>query len=70
VATNPAHVDPSPDMVVTCVFLMPGLWRTTGLCLIVFLILALSVNVCAAINHVQMGGHGIGSWSIPWRDKQ
>jgi hypothetical protein len=57
-------------MVVTCVSLMPGLWRTTGLCLIVFLILALSVNVCAAINHVQMGGHGIGSWSIPWRDKQ
>jgi uncharacterized membrane protein len=40
--------------------LVPRLWRTTGLCLIVFLILALPANVYAAINHVQMGGHGAG----------
>ncbi|MGH8067363.1 MAG: DoxX family protein [Candidatus Entotheonellia bacterium] len=40
--------------------LVPGLWRLTGVCLIVFLILALPANVYAAINHVEMGGHGIG----------
>ena len=40
--------------------LVPGLWRTAGVCLIVFLILALPANVYAAINRVEMGGHGIG----------
>lgn len=39
---------------------VPGLWRLAGVCLIVFLVLALPANVYAAINHVEMGGHGIG----------
>ena len=40
--------------------LVPGLWRITGICLMMFLILVLPANVYAAINRVEMGGHSVG----------
>lgn len=41
--------------------LAPRLYRLTGICLIMFLILVLPANIYAAINRVEMGGHSAGT---------
>ena len=40
--------------------LTPRLSRTTGICLVAFLILVFPANVHAALDHVDIGGHAAG----------
>jgi uncharacterized membrane protein len=39
---------------------IPGRVRSTGICLMCMLVGFLPVNIYAAINHVDFGGHGVG----------
>jgi uncharacterized membrane protein len=39
---------------------IPRLVRLTGVCLIAMLLGFLPVNIYAAFNHVDFGGHGVG----------
>lgn len=40
--------------------LVPALSRLAGLCLVAFLVLVFPANIYAALNRVEMGGHGVG----------